>query len=177
MYGWRDFVMEGGLMSYGPNVRVLVRQAASYVDRIIKGETLAICRCSKLSDLSSSPISRLRGCLTLPSCQCSSPALMRSLSDSAERPTHLSHCRYWRVGRWRQTRSAVHRTCEPEGSALGAPGTQTRGAAIVTEPEVPQGPRISLFDPKRPHAGGVGRAGAPLCQGVSRGSQRRTSAA
>lgn len=39
MYGWRDFVMEGGLMSYGPNVRVLVRQAASYVDRIIKGES------------------------------------------------------------------------------------------------------------------------------------------
>jgi putative ABC transport system substrate-binding protein len=38
MYGWRDFVMEGGLMSYGPDVQVLVRQVASYVDRIIKGE-------------------------------------------------------------------------------------------------------------------------------------------
>jgi len=38
MYGWRDFVVEGGLMSYGPNVQMLVRKAASYVDRIIKGE-------------------------------------------------------------------------------------------------------------------------------------------
>ena len=25
-------------MSYGPNIRVIVRKAASYVDRIIKGE-------------------------------------------------------------------------------------------------------------------------------------------
>jgi putative ABC transport system substrate-binding protein len=38
MYGWREFVDEGGLMSYGPNVPVMVRKAASYVDRIIKGE-------------------------------------------------------------------------------------------------------------------------------------------
>jgi putative ABC transport system substrate-binding protein len=38
MYGWRDFVEEGGLMSYGPNIKVLIRKAASYVDRIIKGE-------------------------------------------------------------------------------------------------------------------------------------------
>jgi putative ABC transport system substrate-binding protein len=38
MYGWRDFVNEGGLMSYGPNLPVMVRKAASYVDRIIKGE-------------------------------------------------------------------------------------------------------------------------------------------
>jgi putative ABC transport system substrate-binding protein len=38
MYGWREFADEGGLMSYGPNVPVMVRKAASYVDRIIKGE-------------------------------------------------------------------------------------------------------------------------------------------
>jgi putative ABC transport system substrate-binding protein len=38
MYGWRDFVAEGGLMSYGPNVLTMVKTAASYVDRIIKGE-------------------------------------------------------------------------------------------------------------------------------------------
>jgi putative ABC transport system substrate-binding protein len=38
VYGWRDFVADGGLMSYGPNVQLMVRTAASYVDRIIKGE-------------------------------------------------------------------------------------------------------------------------------------------
>jgi putative ABC transport system substrate-binding protein len=38
MFGWREFVDEGGLMSYGPNVAVMVKKAASYVDRIIKGE-------------------------------------------------------------------------------------------------------------------------------------------
>jgi putative tryptophan/tyrosine transport system substrate-binding protein len=37
LYGWRDFVDEGGVMSYGPDIQVLVRQAASYVDRILKG--------------------------------------------------------------------------------------------------------------------------------------------
>jgi putative ABC transport system substrate-binding protein len=38
MYGWREFVDEGGLMSYGPSVPAMVRKAASYVDRIVKGE-------------------------------------------------------------------------------------------------------------------------------------------
>jgi len=37
LYGWRDFVDEGGLMSYGPDIEILVRRAAVYVDRIIKG--------------------------------------------------------------------------------------------------------------------------------------------
>jgi putative ABC transport system substrate-binding protein len=37
MYGWREFVEVGGLMSYGPNVRAVVRRAATYVDRILKG--------------------------------------------------------------------------------------------------------------------------------------------
>ena len=38
LYGWREFAEEGGLMSYGPDIQVLVRQAATYVDRIIRGE-------------------------------------------------------------------------------------------------------------------------------------------
>jgi putative ABC transport system substrate-binding protein len=37
MYGWREFVEIGGLMSYGPNVGATFGRAATYVDRIIKG--------------------------------------------------------------------------------------------------------------------------------------------
>ena len=37
MYEAREFVAEGGLVSYGPNVAELYRQAAGYVDRILKG--------------------------------------------------------------------------------------------------------------------------------------------
>jgi putative ABC transport system substrate-binding protein len=40
LYGWRDFVDEGGLMSYGPDI-ALVRGAARYVDRVLKGEKVA----------------------------------------------------------------------------------------------------------------------------------------
>jgi len=31
------FVTQGGLMSYGPNVGNLFKQASSYIDRILKG--------------------------------------------------------------------------------------------------------------------------------------------
>lgn len=37
MYGVRDFVDGGGLMSYGPNMSEMYRRAAVYVDRILKG--------------------------------------------------------------------------------------------------------------------------------------------
>ncbi len=37
MYEHRRFVDAGGLMSYGPNLPVIVRRAAYYVDRILKG--------------------------------------------------------------------------------------------------------------------------------------------
>jgi len=38
LYEWREFAEEGGLMSYGPDIQILVWQAARYVDRILKGE-------------------------------------------------------------------------------------------------------------------------------------------
>jgi putative tryptophan/tyrosine transport system substrate-binding protein len=38
IYGFRQFVTEGGLISYGPDSIDIVRRSASYVDRILKGE-------------------------------------------------------------------------------------------------------------------------------------------
>jgi putative ABC transport system substrate-binding protein len=38
IYGLRQFVTEGALMSYGPDTSDIVRRSASYVDRILKGE-------------------------------------------------------------------------------------------------------------------------------------------
>ena len=38
VYNWRFFVTSGGLISYGPNFVDQHRQAAGYIDRILKGE-------------------------------------------------------------------------------------------------------------------------------------------
>ena len=38
VYPWRFFPEQGGLLSYGSEQRGLFRVAASYVDRILKGE-------------------------------------------------------------------------------------------------------------------------------------------
>ena len=41
IYGFRQYVTEGALMSYGPDTLDIVRRSASYVDRILKGENPA----------------------------------------------------------------------------------------------------------------------------------------
>ena len=37
-YPYRQYVVDGGLMAYGPEPTETVRQAATYIDRILKGE-------------------------------------------------------------------------------------------------------------------------------------------
>jgi putative ABC transport system substrate-binding protein len=39
MFGFREYVEAGGLMSYGPNVPGLFRRAAEVVDKILRGTT------------------------------------------------------------------------------------------------------------------------------------------
>jgi putative ABC transport system substrate-binding protein len=37
MYAFREYVLAGGLMSYGPNFPDLFRRAGNYVDKILRG--------------------------------------------------------------------------------------------------------------------------------------------
>jgi putative tryptophan/tyrosine transport system substrate-binding protein len=38
IYQFRQFALDGGLMSYGPDTADIFRRSAAYVDRILKGE-------------------------------------------------------------------------------------------------------------------------------------------
>jgi putative ABC transport system substrate-binding protein len=44
MFPFREYHGDGALMSYGPNLKEASRRLATYIDRILKGARLAICR-------------------------------------------------------------------------------------------------------------------------------------
>jgi putative tryptophan/tyrosine transport system substrate-binding protein len=50
IYALRVATSEGGLMSYGVDIPDLIRQAAIYADRILRGEKAVICQCSCLQN-------------------------------------------------------------------------------------------------------------------------------
>jgi putative ABC transport system substrate-binding protein len=53
IYWQRNFIDDGGLMSYGPNLGDLSRRSAGYVDKILKAPTQPICQLSFRPSLSS----------------------------------------------------------------------------------------------------------------------------
>ena len=60
MHGDKEFVVVGGLMSYGANIPDLFKRSAGYVDKSSRVLSLPTCRSSSLRSSSSSSISRPR---------------------------------------------------------------------------------------------------------------------
>jgi ABC-type uncharacterized transport system substrate-binding protein len=58
IYSRRDYAVNGGLMSYGTEQTEQYRDAAPYVDRILKARRRRSCRCSSRRSSISSSISR-----------------------------------------------------------------------------------------------------------------------
>jgi putative ABC transport system substrate-binding protein len=52
VYGYREHVDDGGLVSYGVDLRACFRRGAYFVDKILRGSRLAICRWSSRQSLS-----------------------------------------------------------------------------------------------------------------------------
>jgi putative ABC transport system substrate-binding protein len=70
IYALRQFVLEGGLMSYGPDTADIFRRSASYVDRILKG--------AKPADLPAQAPTKFELCVNLKTAK----ALGLTVSDS-----------------------------------------------------------------------------------------------
>ena len=62
IYEWREFVEEGGLASYGTNLRNANRQAGVYAGRIYAAKSRPSCRSYKQPNLNLFSISRPQGC-------------------------------------------------------------------------------------------------------------------